>query len=82
MPCSNPFHTKIFFKITSLMPLFNFFSKLSFFGVNRNCLKYSFIHVLISIFVDKMTSIKNLARTAIILYIICFFTKSDGRPMM
>ncbi|NXD76157.1 PTHY protein, partial [Halcyon senegalensis] len=29
-----------------------------------------------------MTSIKNLARTAIILYAICFLTNSDGRPMM
>ncbi|KAM9556235.1 parathyroid hormone [Guaruba guarouba] len=29
-----------------------------------------------------MTSIKNLSRTAIILYAICFFTNSDGRPMM
>ncbi|NWH70445.1 PTHY protein, partial [Piaya cayana] len=29
-----------------------------------------------------MTSIKNLARTAIILYAIGFFTNSDGRPMM
>ncbi|XP_071618752.1 parathyroid hormone [Heliangelus exortis] len=29
-----------------------------------------------------MTSIKSLARTAIILYAICFFTNSDGRPMM
>ncbi|NXG73903.1 PTHY protein, partial [Baryphthengus martii] len=29
-----------------------------------------------------MTSIKNLARTAIILYAICFFTNSAGRPMM
>ncbi|KFP76052.1 PREDICTED: parathyroid hormone [Acanthisitta chloris] len=29
-----------------------------------------------------MTSIKTLARTAIILYAICFFTNSDGRPMM
>ncbi|XP_065694073.1 parathyroid hormone [Patagioenas fasciata] len=29
-----------------------------------------------------MTSIKNLVRTAIILYAICFFMKSDGRPMM
>ncbi|XP_068004690.1 parathyroid hormone isoform X1 [Melanerpes formicivorus] len=40
------------------------------------------MHVFISIFVDKMTSIKNLARIAIILYTICFFTNSDGRPMM
>ncbi|KFQ29946.1 PREDICTED: parathyroid hormone [Merops nubicus] len=29
-----------------------------------------------------MTSVKNLARTAIILYAICCFTYSDGRPMM
>ncbi|NXA44435.1 PTHY protein, partial [Nothocercus julius] len=29
-----------------------------------------------------MTSIKNLTRTAIILYAICFFMKSDGQPMM
>ncbi|KAM8807249.1 PTHY protein, partial [Eudromia elegans] len=29
-----------------------------------------------------MTSIKNLAKTAIILYTICFFMKSHGRPMM
>ncbi|NWI12471.1 PTHY protein, partial [Crypturellus soui] len=29
-----------------------------------------------------MTSIKNLAKTAIIFYAICFFMKSDGRPMM
>ncbi|NXH21771.1 PTHY protein, partial [Bucco capensis] len=29
-----------------------------------------------------MTSIKTLARTAIILYAMCFITISDGRPMM
>ncbi|NWQ70233.1 PTHY protein, partial [Neopipo cinnamomea] len=29
-----------------------------------------------------MTSIKTLARTAIILYTICFLTNSDGRPMV
>ncbi|NXE88203.1 PTHY protein, partial [Menura novaehollandiae] len=29
-----------------------------------------------------MTSIKNLAWTAIILCAICFFTNSEGRPMM
>ncbi|XP_054246668.1 parathyroid hormone [Indicator indicator] len=29
-----------------------------------------------------MTSIKNLTRIAVILYAICFFTNSDGRPMM
>ncbi|XP_062434013.1 parathyroid hormone [Rhea pennata] len=29
-----------------------------------------------------MTSIQNLAKTAIIFYAICFFTKCDGRPMM
>ncbi|NWW81006.1 PTHY protein, partial [Climacteris rufus] len=29
-----------------------------------------------------MTSIKSLARTAIIFYAICLFTNSDGRPMV
>ncbi|XP_040415315.1 parathyroid hormone [Cygnus olor] len=29
-----------------------------------------------------MTSIINLAKTAMILYAICFFTNSDGRPTM
>ncbi|NWU28398.1 PTHY protein, partial [Dyaphorophyia castanea] len=29
-----------------------------------------------------MTSIRNLARVAIILCAVCFFTTSDGRPMM
>ncbi|XP_027570334.2 parathyroid hormone [Chiroxiphia lanceolata] len=29
-----------------------------------------------------MTSIKTLARTAILLYTICFLTNSDGRPMV
>ncbi|XP_071415620.1 parathyroid hormone [Pithys albifrons albifrons] len=29
-----------------------------------------------------MTSIKNLAWTAIILYAMCFLTNSDGRPMV
>ncbi|KFP91305.1 PREDICTED: parathyroid hormone [Apaloderma vittatum] len=28
-----------------------------------------------------MTSIKNLARTAMVLYAICFFTSCDGRPL-
>ncbi|NXP22868.1 PTHY protein, partial [Scytalopus superciliaris] len=29
-----------------------------------------------------MTSIRNLAWTAIILYAVCFLTNSDGRPMV